>query len=291
MRFGPSVSVPLTVKTMSSFPFSKYHGLGNHFVFVDNRKGLYDFNDPQLIREICCTRTGVGADCLLEVIDCRHGDHKSCAFGYLNRLPSGLVGGFCGNGSRCLADFARKLGIVSNDGTFTFCGPDGQHRGRHLAHGGLVEISIRDVNKIDVYNENSYFIFTGTPVHVEFVPSVQDINLQTFGDKIRFDTERYPNGTNVMIVEDNERGITMRSYERSIDGETWSCGTGTTAVAIATDLRNNKFFESDKEFTKEINVRLGKLCVKAKRVGETSYTNISLTGPACHVFDGTYFQS
>ncbi|XP_064616995.1 diaminopimelate epimerase-like [Liolophura sinensis] len=240
----------------SNISFSKYHGLGNHVVIVDNRQGLHDFSDQQLNRDICCTKTGVGADCILEVINCRHGNHKSCAFQYVTHLTTGELGGFCGNGSRCLVEFARKIGVVPPEGTFSFCGPDGAHWGRHLVEKGLVEISIRDVSEIKKHNDQSYSIFTRTLCHVEFVEDVKEFDLQNFGEKIEADAKLYPTGLdNIMIAKEREGEVTMRSYESGVKGETWACGTGATAVALVTDFRSNAFNENCRGFTKAINAR------------------------------------
>ncbi len=204
--------------------FDKYAGTGNDFILIDNRN--FDFNkkDTQLIQLLCHRKLGIGADGLILLENDDEVDFKMIYFN-----ADGSTGAMCGNGGRCIVDFAHQLGIISKKTTFRAA--DGLHRGEVFSD-QTIQISLRDVSNIDVQSDY-YFLDTGCPHYVTFVKNLDKINIKTEGRAIRYDKKFSPDGTNVNFVEINQNGLTVATYERGVENETQSCGTGVTASAIA----------------------------------------------------------
>jgi diaminopimelate epimerase len=254
--------------------FYKYQGTGNDFVMVDNRDTIFPKNDTKLIGHLCDRRFGIGADGLILLENDGSTDFRMV---YYN--SDGNESTMCGNGGRCIVAFARALGIIDNETEFTAI--DGRHHATIDAH-GIVSLHMKDVHTVSVY-ENYVFLDTGSPHHVELV----DDDLDTFdvkgvGANIRYSGLYGDKGSNVNFVAPaGTDKFAVRTYERGVEDETLSCGTGVTAVAIAMKVLENT--DSD---TVTLITPGGNLTVSFVQNGK-QFTDIYLTGPAKSVFKGS----
>lgn len=250
--------------------FNKYQGAGNDFIIIDNRKNIISPDDSNLINKLCNRRFGIGADGLIIISDNFQYDFE---MQYFN--SDGFEGSMCGNGGRCAAAFAIKIGIAGKK--LSFKAIDGQHRA--IYEDNNIKLKMNDVLDPHFINGN-YFMNTGSPHYILFRKDVKNINVDTEGSKIRWSEEFSPEGTNVNFVETEKNGIYVRTYERGVEAETLSCGTGVTASAIAAVLQGH--FD-----TNSINVMTkgGNLSVSFTISGKT-ISDIWLTGPATFVFEG-----
>jgi len=256
------------------FTFYKYQGTGNDFVMIDNRSLFFPKNNSQLIEEICDRRFGVGADGLILLENDSKYDFKMV---YYN--SDGRESTMCGNGGRCIVQFAHDLQIIDLETTFQAI--DGLHVGK--IDNAKVLLQMIEVEQIEKYDETSVFLNTGSPHHVQIVESVNDFSLVDFGKKIRYSDLYAPDGTNVNIVEIvTENNYKVRTYERGVEDETLSCGTGATAVAIAMH-----YLGKTTSNRLQIQVPGGQLEV-AFCPKDNIYTQIYLCGPAQFVFEGVW---
>ncbi|NQU34040.1 MAG: diaminopimelate epimerase [Bacteroidetes bacterium] len=261
--------------------FYKFHGNGNDFIIVDNREDLVNLECKQ-IQNLCNRRFGIGADGLMLLNTSEKYDFEMVYYNSDGKLSS-----MCGNGGRCIAAFAKFLGIIDNKTIFEAI--DGEHKAiiNNYNPGEKVwNISLQLSNVLEVEkNEEYYFLNTGSPHYVEFVDNVAEINVVLEGKKTRYNERFAPDGTNVNFVEKNEERIFVRTYERGVEDETLSCGTGVAASAIAF------FYESGKS---NINVHTtgGDFEVIFKhnhKDNQDRFTDIWLIGPATLVFEGEVF--
>jgi diaminopimelate epimerase len=250
--------------------FNKYQGAGNDFVIIDNMKGVFNPDNSVLINKLCDRRFGIGADGLILI--CKSPDHDF-EMKYFN--SDGFIGSMCGNGGRCSADFAIRQGIAGNK--LSFNAADGLHKA--IAEDGIIRLQMNDPKEPHLVN-GSYFINTGSPHYVIFRKNIDEIDVNTEGKKFRWADDFAPGGTNVNFVEVEKNGIYVRTFERGVEEETLSCGTGVTASAIASVLTGH--FD-----TKMVNVRTkgGNLSV-AFNISGKKITDIWLSGPATFVFKG-----
>ncbi|MBI9037185.1 MAG: diaminopimelate epimerase [Bacteroidales bacterium] len=252
--------------------FSKYHGTGNDFIIIDNRN--IELNPKkEWIEKICNRRFGIGADGLMLLEKSRDFDFS---MKYYN--ADGNEGTMCGNGGRCIVAFASSLGIIKKIAKFTAI--DGKHSAEIIDNNTnefIVDLKMQDVQDIKICDDH-YFINTGSPHYVSFVENLEKFDVFNEGRKIRLSKEFAPDGTNVNFVEIKGENIFVRTYERGVEDETYSCGTGVTASAIAFYLRENKVVNN-------ILTRGGKLSVKFEKEGN-SFTKIHLIGPTNFVFIG-----
>lgn len=251
--------------------FYKYQGTGNDFVFIDNRQDKFNKNDTKLIAYLCDRRLGVGADGLILLENDEATDFKMVYFN-----ADGNESSMCGNGGRCLVAFANFLKIINNEATFVAI--DGLHHA--TIEGDYVKLQMQDVTTIDK-NEGHVFLNTGSPHHVQFVENIKDFEVKSEGAKIRYGVPYNEAGTNVNFVEKiNPETFSVRTYERGVEDETLSCGTGVTAVALA--MHSLGATQAD-EVT--LNTLGGELKV-AFEATDNGYENIWLQGPAKQVFKG-----
>jgi diaminopimelate epimerase len=251
-------------------PFNKYQGTGNDFIIIDNREGIFNPSDTIIINKLCNRRFGIGADGLILI-----SLHNQYDFEMKYFNSDGKEGSMCGNGGRCTAAFAFRTGIAGKKQKFfAFDGPHEAEIGN-----GTVRLQMSDVTGITKVKGN-YFINTGSPHYVCFVKNVSELDVFNEGKKIRWSDDFKPGGTNANFVELTNDGIFVRTFERGVEEETLSCGTGVTASAIASVLSGH--FD-----TNIINVRTlgGNLSVEMKP-GEEKITDIRLSGPATFVFEG-----
>ncbi|MFV8226638.1 diaminopimelate epimerase [Christiangramia aquimixticola] len=254
--------------------FYKYQGTGNDFVMLDNRDKNFPKNNTKLVKELCDRRFGIGADglILLETSEIEGDDFKMV---YYN--ADGNESSMCGNGGRCLVAFAKYLKIIENSAVFTAI--DGKHDA--VIEGELVSLKMQDVSDIKLEKEYS-FLDTGSPHHVIFSQGLQELNVPQKGAEIRY-SELYKSqgGSNINFVEQvSDDTFSVRTYERGVEDETLSCGTGVTAVALAA-------FETGLAKSRQIELKTpgGDLEVKFEK-GDSGFHSIWLTGPAIQVFKG-----
>jgi diaminopimelate epimerase len=249
--------------------FVKYQGTGNDFILIDNRS--YDFPVSQaFIAQLCDRRFGIGADGLILLSIHREGDFRMTYFN-----ADGNESSMCGNGGRCIVKFAHRLGLISDETIFEAA--DGPHKA--FLQNNLVHLQMQEVEKIEKH-PGFYFLNTGSPHYVEFVGNLKQEPVFERGRTIRYnDAFASQGGTNVNFVEmlDNQM-LFVRTYERGVEDETYSCGTGVVASALAAALQGWK---------SPIQIRTlgGELEVSFEKKGET-FTGIFLVGPAEEVFSG-----
>jgi diaminopimelate epimerase len=249
--------------------FYKYQGTGNDFVMVDDRNHQVDEKDLELVRSLCQRKFGIGADGLILIRNHQDFDFEMI---YFNADGSQSM---CGNGARCAVAFSKFLGIVKEK-TY-FLAIDGPHEA--VVTGEQVELLMGNVTGIKE-SLGDYFVNTGSPHHVRFVENVQNYPVFEKGKSIRFDSCYSPHGTNVNFVEQiSNDEVFVRTYERGVEDETLSCGTGVTAVALVIGSQNNR--QSVK-----IQTPGGHLSVRFHTDSEGGFRDIWLIGPAKMVFEG-----
>ncbi|MBU2920398.1 diaminopimelate epimerase [Winogradskyella psychrotolerans] len=251
--------------------FYKYQGTGNDFVIVDNRLQTINKNDTKRIARLCHRRFGIGADgyILLE-----NDDNTDFKMVYYN--ADGNESTMCGNGGRCIVAFANFLGIIKNETTFVAI--DGLHKAK--IENGMVYLQMQDVSEIKSF-DNHQFLDTGSPHHVEMVSGLANFEVKANGSKIRYGQPYNKEGSNVNFVEQlSDDNFAVRTYERGVEDETLSCGTGVTAVALA-------MHKSGKTKSENISLKTegGELNVTFNS-NDKGYKNIWLVGPAEQVFKG-----
>ncbi len=251
--------------------FYKYQGTGNDFIMIDNRSLSFPKNNTTIINKLCDRRFGIGADGLILLEPAENYDFKMIYFN-----ADGNEGSMCGNGGRCLAAFAKQLGIFEDE--TTFIATDGEHYA--TINNEIVSIKMIDIDCI-IKEKNYTFLNTGSPHHIEFTDDISAINVKESGKKIRYGAPYFKEGTNVNFAEQTgNNSFKVRTYERGVENETLACGTGVTAVAIAAN--NNGI---TKQNSIKIEVLGGKLEVSFEKENNT-YKNVFLTGPAKFVFEG-----
>lgn len=250
--------------------FYKYQGTGNDFILIDNRQLQFPKNDTKLIAQLCDRKLGIGADGLILIETDPSSDFKMVYFN-----ADGNESTMCGNGGRCIVKFANYLNIITDKTSFMAI--DGLHHA-HIV-GNDVALGMIDVCEV-AQKINSVFLNTGSPHHVEIVENLDTYNVFEVGKKIR-NTLYNKEGANVNFVEQiSVDTFKVRTYERGVEDETLSCGTGVTAVAIAMS-------ELNKTQAKSITLKTlgGVLKVSFDKLGNT-YTNVILQGSAKQVFKG-----
>ncbi|WP_066225309.1 diaminopimelate epimerase [Formosa haliotis] len=251
--------------------FYKYQGTGNDFVMIDNRENTFNKQDIALINRLCDRRFGIGADGLILLEN-----HPEVDFRMVYYNADGNESTMCGNGGRCLSQFAKDLKVIDQKGSFEAI--DGMH---HVEFDGdLVRLQMQDVFTVE--NHESYvFLNTGSPHHVQFENNIETFDIKTLGRNIRNGAPYYKEGTNVNFVKKlSNNEFQVRTYERGVEDETLSCGTGVTAVAIAMHYLG----ETEAE-TVHLKVQGGALQVSFN-LSDEGYTNVWLIGPAKQVFKG-----
>lgn len=254
------------------FTFYKYQGTGNDFVLIDNRQQFFPKNNTKLVRKLCDRKFGIGADglILLEL-------HPTANFSMVYYNADGNLSSMCGNGGRCITHFAKQLGIIKTKATFEAV--DGVHQA--TIEGNTISLKMNDVNEVHIAEDHS-FVNTGSPHHVQLVSGLDTYNVFAEGKSIR--NARYgKEGANINFVESNENDIfSVRTYERGVEDETLSCGTGVTAVALA-------LYETGLTSTNEVTLKTpgGMLQVTFDKTA-TGYKNIWLIGPAKQVYKGIW---
>jgi len=251
--------------------FHKYHGAGNDFIIIDNRKLLFTASE-EIISKLCHRRFGIGADGLLLL---EKSDDHDFSMRYFN--SDGREGSMCGNGGRCIAAFAYQH-LKLNE-KITFLAVDGIHQAEILkSENGITQVRLKmaDVSQVQ-HGEGYYVLDTGSPHYVKFVENADETDVVAEGKSVRY-SPLFPHGTNVDFVEIKNGKLYVRTYERGVEDETLSCGTGVTASAIAAS-----FVSPANEY--EITTRGGNLKVSFTREKEF-FSDVWLEGPAAFVYMG-----
>lgn len=250
--------------------FYKYHGTGNDFILIDNRENLVSLTKEQ-IAHLCHRRFGIGADGLMLLQREAGYDFRMV---YYN--SDGGESTMCGNGGRCITAFARDLGIIASIADFVAI--DGPHTA-HIDDNGLISLHMNDVDSMYIH-EGYTILNTGSPHYVRWVKDARMEAVVSEGRRVRNLPEFNPGGINVNFVEIAQGKLVVRTYERGVEDETYSCGTGVTAAAIAATCSETGAFKT------AIETPGGQLTVSFTKDSEHSAKDVVLTGPAVFVFKG-----
>ena len=247
----------------------KYQGTGNDFVLIDNREKTISLTIEQ-IKWLCDRRFGIGSDGLM-LLELEPGiDFKMVYFN-----SDGNESSMCGNGGRCISAFAKRLDIISSEAKFLAI--DGIHEAK--INNDTVSLKMNDVREVEV-GEDFFYLNTGSPHYVKFVNDIENVNVFEEGKKIRYNNRFSAEGTNVNFIEKIDNELFVRTYERGVEDETLSCGTGVTAAALIAALKG----QSNDKNNCVIKTLGGNLNVKFDKVLENTFYNIWLEGPATFVF-------
>lgn len=251
--------------------FYKYQGTGNDFVMIDNREQTFNKKDTKHIAFLCDRRFGIGADGLILLEN-----HPTLDFKMVYYNADGNESTMCGNGGRCIVAFAKQLEVIKDEAVFEAI--DGLHRAS--IENGIVRLQMQDVDSIEKHPQH-VFLNTGSPHHVQFEDYIENFDIKTKGAAIRYGAPYNDKGSNVNFVKKiNDQIFAVRTYERGVENETLSCGTGVTAVALAMHALK----ETDKNLI-TLKVQGGELQVSF--IEENGlYNNIWLIGPATFVYKG-----
>lgn len=248
--------------------FYKYQGTGNDFVIIDNRNLQFP-KDKTIIEKCCDRRFGIGGDGLILLEN-----HPTLDFKMVYYNSDGRESSMCGNGGRCIIAFANFLDIFKTKTKFEAI--DGLHEGEIKK--GTVKLKMTDVSEIKKI-EKDFELNTGSPHYIQMVENLENFEVVKLGKSIRNSARYLKEGINVNFVEKiSENEISVRTYERGVEDETFSCGTGVTAAALV-------IMQQSEEKTINVKTLGGNLKIFAEKDG-TSYTNIWLEGPAVKVFKG-----
>ena len=249
--------------------FSKYQGTGNDFIIIDNRKSNFKLTSDQ-VKSMCDRKFGIGADGLMLMEESLGYD-----FNMIYYNSDGNLSSMCGNGGRCIVAFAKQNGIHKNK--FYFLAADGAHQAE-IVH-KAVHLKMQDVHKI-TRKQEGYELNTGSPHLVFFVQNISEIDVVGQGRRIRNSAPYKEHGININFVEEKNGLLYVRTYERGVEDETLSCGTGVTASVIAFHEKSQTIFSE-----KNVLTRGGLVNVSFQKIEEI-YKEICLSGPAEHVFSG-----
>ena len=261
--------------TSDKIPFVKYQGTGNDFILIDGRYNDYELN----VAEMCDRRFGIGADGLM-ILKLAEG----CDFEMVYFNSDGNISSMCGNGGRCIAHWAHSLGL-GNQGDLLFLAPDGLHEAKVTQE--WVKLKMINVDHWKIRDSAIIEMNTGSPHFVELGPksetSIEEFDLIKWAKSIRYSNEYKAEGINVNKVEIIEiNQLQMRTYERGVEDETFSCGTGVTAAVLSYAIQNNL-----NEGEINVSTKGGQLSVNFEHK-KSGFVNIWLNGPAEFVFEGTY---
>lgn len=252
--------------------FHKYQGTGNDFIIMDNYHAVIPALTAKQIKKLCDRHFGIGADGLM-LLNKKEG--YDFEMKYYN--ADGNESSMCGNGGRCLVKFAHQSGIHKS--SYHFIAIDGEHEAE-IDIDGTVSLKMNEVHKVEYHNGHA-ILNTGSPHFVKFAADVKDIDVVESGRGIRYSNSFAEEGINVNFVETlGEDSIYVRTYERGVEDETLSCGTGVTAAALLSAHNENGF--------NTVNVKTpgGQLSVEFDKIDDENFTHIWLNGPALFVFKG-----
>ncbi len=255
------------------FKFDKMQGTGNDFVMINGfkLKGITEYLNQQRVKNLCDRKFGIGADGLIVLKPSKKADFEMVYFN-----ADGNESTMCGNGGRCAISAAFEYKLADRE--MSFIAIDGLHDG--IVRGNIIELSMKDVNGI-IEEKGTYILDTGSPHYVDFFERVNTLDVKSLGAKIRYSPSFEFDGINVNFVEllDKDQ-ILVRTYERGVEDETLSCGTGVTASVLAAALKYKLNGNSIK-----VKTLGGNLEVKFHK-NVDGFEQIKLIGPAEFVFSG-----
>lgn len=257
--------------------FYKYHGTGNDFIMID---GIEDPEIPQLsnenVRQLCDRRFGIGADGLIVL---RPSEKADFYMEYFN--ADGQISSLCGNGSRCAVQLAKSKDYGDED--ISFMASDGLHKAR--IEDGVTGIEMFS-STIKQLSARSFLLDTGSPHYVKYVNRLDDVDVHDDGKAIRYSDDYIEEGVNVNFVEKiDSKSISVATYERGVEGETYSCGTGVTAAAIVHLMEEHPI---GGKHTIQVVTKGGSLSVDIS-LSTRGIEEIWLNGPAEHVYNGEVY--
>lgn len=253
---------------MQALRFHKYQGTGNDFIMIDNLMGDFSLSNEQIIR-LCDRKFGIGSDGIILIEQSNDADF------YMNFYNPDGSKSFCGNGSRCAVRFAQALNIARKSGNFVAI--DGHHSFESSEE--IIQIHMKDVKSFS--KEGSDFIIhTGSPHYIISSKNIEHLDVLVEGRKIRYSEPFKEKGINVNFVEFKDNSLHIRTYERGVENETLSCGTGVTAAALSYGILNPEI--------NKLNVTAigGNLTVQWSNNGDGSFSDIKLSGPAVFIYQG-----
>ena len=251
--------------------FYKYQGTGNDFIMIDDRADEFDITDNKFIAALCERRMGIGADGLILLRE-----HNTFDFEMIYFNSDGDQSSMCGNGGRCIIAFAEMLDIITNETTFMAI--DGEHKGEIMEEG--ISLKMQDVSKIEGVGDG-LVLDTGSPHYIEMVDDLDNLDVNKQGRKIRNSAPFKKEGINVNFVLDAAE-LKLRTYERGVEAETLSCGTGVVATALAMHYAN-----CVEDNLISVNTKGGELTVSFEEFNGT-YRNIWLSGEVSMVYAGEF---
>jgi diaminopimelate epimerase len=241
---------------------------------LDGRKKKFVIPDEKTIQSLCHRQFGVGADGLIILRK-----HQEADFEMLYFNADGKLGSLCGNGGRCAIAFAHQLGLIKNE--TNFMAYDGMHSGSIDQRKQQITLRMNDVTEI-IAKGKDFELNTGSPHYIVFKQDARETAVFEEGKKIRNNQAYKQQGINVNFVSVHHKGLFVRTYERGVENETLSCGTGITAAAIAFATIHKK----KKKYQVAINTLGGSLLVSFKTTNHIQFTDVYLTGPAGLVYKG-----
>lgn len=271
--------------------FSKYHGAGNDFVCIDDRRGIWrlahaNTEERARVSALCHRHYGIGADGLLLLRTDADADADGLRLRMVYINKDGAPSSFCGNGARCFLAFARELGLLGAPGQIghssevTFAANDGLHDGRVLTDGYAV--SMRITGGVTRLSHSDDRLETGSPHFVRWCETLPEGDIAADAREIRYGAAFAKTGINVNYVTERDGGLAIRTYERGVEAETLACGTGVTAAVLSFAERRQL------AGAHRVSVRAvgGELIVSFRRNRDGRYEQIVLEGPAAKVFSG-----
>ncbi len=253
--------------------FYKYQGTGNDFILFDNRDNIIDRINDAWVAKICDRHFGIGADGVMLLQN-----HKEYDFEMIYFNADGKESSMCGNGGRCMVNFVRMMGPAKEK--YRFLAVDGEHEA--TINNEIVSLKMQNVGSV-FSHQNHWQLNTGSPHYVTFVSGLDKMDVKSIGAGIRYNEVYMPEGINVNFLEEKNGILSIRTYERGVENETLSCGTGVTAAAISYALK--------KEFgtgthSVEMETMGGTLKVSFTKTAFNNFENIWLIGPGKFVFEG-----
>ena len=253
--------------------FGKYQSTGNDFILIDNRDNKYRFSRAEIAR-LCHRKFGVGADGLILLNPSQQFD-----FEMRNFNSDGGECSMCGNGGRALIQFARDLGILKDQ--YHFWAIDGEHLARFQE--GLIELKMQSVSEV-VETPVGPTLDTGSPHLVVEVSQLLQYEVVKEGRSLRNSPFFMPGGINANFYEIQHGRVFLRTYERGVEDETLSCGTGAIATAIIT--QRNAGIKSGASIETSIHCQGGELTIRFTQKSNQFYDDIWLIGPSIKTFEG-----
>lgn len=255
--------------------FDKYQGTGNDFIIVNGIAQPQVLKlTPNEVKGLCDRHFGIGADGLMILTEDLNSDFLMT---YYN--ADGHESTMCGNGGRCLSAFAYEQGVCQTEAEFNAV--DGLHKVR-ITEDHIIELQMKDVSQIS-RDDDAFILDTGSPHYVTFVDDYHEIDIVAFGKSIRYSNQYSLEGINVNVASLINDRLHVKTYERGVEDETYSCGTGVTASAIAASLYYPALAG---ESEVKIISKGGDLKVRFRKESDDLFTQVWLCGPATKVYSG-----